>query len=210
MKNNKNITVADIEALLPQTQCELCTYKGCKPYAEAILNSDERIDLCLPGGVDVLKKLGNVCGIETASLESEMRKKAKPPMTAVIREDECIGCTKCIQACPVEAIIGASKLMHTVLTDACNGCELCIAPCPVDCIDLIVLTEKSSQEKDALAKQSLTRYQAKKARQANTLNSHDSDNTFDASALTITERQSEIRAIMNRINHHLTKQLKTP
>jgi len=130
------IKVDDIDALLPQTQCRLCEYSGCRPYAEAIANG-ERIDKCLPGGVSTLQALGDLLQQDVTPLLESMQQRYKPPSVAVIREQECIGCTKCIQACPVDAIIGASKQMHTVLADICNGCELCIAPCPVDCIDLI-------------------------------------------------------------------------
>ncbi|MCX7125950.1 MAG: RnfABCDGE type electron transport complex subunit B [Gammaproteobacteria bacterium] len=158
MTNQKTINA--INAILPQTQCGLCTYKGCKPYAEAIIEKNERVDLCLPGGLGVLKKIGDLCDIDTKPLETNMLKKTKPAMLAVIREDECIGCTKCIQACPVDAIVGASKFMHTIITDMCNGCELCVAPCPVDCIDMIVLSEKTEDEKIKLADQSRERFEA--------------------------------------------------
>lgn len=157
-------TINAINDILPQTQCGLCTYKGCKPYAEAIVEKNERIDLCLPGGIDTLQKIGALCGIETRPLESEMRAKTKPPMIAAIREPECIGCTKCIQACPVDAIVGSPKFMHVIITDACNGCELCVPPCPVDCIDMMVLPEKTPLEKEMLAKQSRTRFEKRNIR----------------------------------------------
>lgn len=148
-----------IDALLPQTQCGLCTYQGCKPYAEAIANDHEAIDLCLPGGVDTLRKLGDLLQQDVSVLEPGMAEKAKPSMVASVRENECIGCTKCIQACPVDAIIGAPKLMHAVITDACNGCELCVPPCPVDCIDMFILPERSEHEKTLLQQQSRERFE---------------------------------------------------
>lgn len=127
----------DIDAILPQTQCGLCGHGGCMPYAEALVFENAEINLCPPGGIPVLHKIGNLLGKNPAPHETEMRDKAKPKLLAVIRENECIGCTKCIQACPVDAILGSAKIMHTVISDECTGCELCVAPCPVDCIDLV-------------------------------------------------------------------------
>lgn len=196
MTSSKNIKDIDaVNAILPQTQCGLCTYKGCKPYAEAIVNQDERIDLCLPGGVVTLKKIGELCHKDSAPLEAEMRKKQKPSMLAVIREAECIGCTKCIQACPVDAIVGAAKLMHTVITDACNGCELCVAPCPVDCIDMMVLPEKTETEKALLAKQSLHRFEKHNERLTNRNDILDENFTLKSTD----ERKADIADILKRI-----------
>ncbi|MGB6976598.1 MAG: RnfABCDGE type electron transport complex subunit B [Gammaproteobacteria bacterium] len=129
-------TIAQVDDLLPQTQCGLCSYKGCKPYAEAIINQGEQINRCLPGGITTLMALGQLLKINPEPFVAEMAQKAKPPLRAVIREAECIGCAKCIQACPVDAILGAAKQMHTVIADQCTGCELCVAPCPVDCIEM--------------------------------------------------------------------------
>lgn len=199
MKNNLDITA--INDVLPQTQCGLCTYKGCKPYAEAIVEKNERIDLCLPGGVDILKKIGEMRHVDTLSLENDMAKRAKPPMLAIIRETECIGCTKCIQACPVDAIMGSAKLMHTVITDVCNGCELCIAPCPVDCIDMIVLSEKTASEKNAFAKQSRERFEKHEARLA----AHHSQETISRNTYienaekNKATKKAEIQAILERL-----------
>ncbi|HIX61163.1 MAG TPA: RnfABCDGE type electron transport complex subunit B, partial [Candidatus Halomonas stercoripullorum] len=120
-----------IDALLPQTQCGKCGFDGCQPYAEAIATG-EPINRCPPGGEATLSRLAELTGQPLLPLEQP----AQLPLTAVIREAECIGCTKCIQACPVDAILGASKRMHTVIVDECTGCELCVAPCPVDCIDM--------------------------------------------------------------------------
>ena len=129
--------VDQIDAVLPQTQCELCEHAGCLPYAKALVHENEALDKCLPGGVRVLRQIGSLLDKSVTELEETMRAKQKPAMLAVVREDECIGCTKCIAVCPVDAIVGAAKKMHTVLSDACNGCELCLAPCPVDCIDMV-------------------------------------------------------------------------
>ena len=150
--------VDEIDRVLPQTQCELCEYKGCRPYAEAIVNEGQEIDRCLPGGVRVLKELGVLLQRDVQDMLSSMQLKQKKPTVVKVRESECIGCTKCIQACPVDAIVGASKHMHTVLADICNGCELCVPPCPVDCIDIISLPDRSDEEHYQLAEQSRVRF----------------------------------------------------
>lgn len=121
--------------LLPQTQCGQCGYPGCRPYAEAIA-SGERINRCPPGGESTIQALANLLDVEPLPLDEEVGVE-KPKSVAVIREAECIGCTKCIQACPVDAILGAAKQMHTVIASECTGCDLCVEPCPVDCIDMI-------------------------------------------------------------------------
>lgn len=164
MKTNKKELVSAIDAILPQTQCGLCDYPGCKPYAEAIVNQDESIDRCLPGGIKTLQKLGEILKIDSNPYLEQMREKAKPPMTAIIRESECIGCTKCLQACPVDAIIGSSKQMHTIITDACTGCELCIPPCPVDCIDMMVIQERNESQQQAFSNQARDRYEKRNQR----------------------------------------------
>lgn len=141
MNKKKLPTPDEIDALLPQTQCGLCTYGACMPYAEAMIYEQAPINLCPPGGIDTLKALSEKLMQDATPFLPEMQQKAKPKMLAIIREDECIGCTKCIQACPVDAILGSAKQMHTVITDECTGCELCITPCPVDCIDLLTFSE---------------------------------------------------------------------
>ncbi|MGI5309735.1 electron transport complex subunit RsxB [Rheinheimera sp. WS51] len=130
--------VDQIDEILPQTQCGQCGYPGCKPYAEAIANGDD-INKCPPGGEATIRKLAELMGVEAKPLNAAQEPAIKS--VAYIREDECIGCTKCIQACPVDAILGASKLMHTVIVDECTGCDLCVEPCPVDCIDMIPVAE---------------------------------------------------------------------
>ena len=124
-----------IDALLPQTQCTQCGYQGCRPYAHAIAAGEAGINQCPPGGDAVIAQLARLAGREILPL-NPVNGEYRPPQVAVIDEDTCIGCTKCIQACPVDAIVGASKLMHTVIASWCTGCELCIPPCPVDCIAL--------------------------------------------------------------------------
>ncbi|MFC3093216.1 electron transport complex subunit RsxB [Alteromonas sediminis] len=127
--------VEQIDAVLPQTQCGQCGYPGCKPYAEAIANGDE-INKCPPGGEATIKKLADLMGVEAKPLDAAHGQEDVKKV-AFIREDECIGCTKCIVACPVDAIVGAAKQMHTVISDECTGCDLCVDPCPVDCIDMV-------------------------------------------------------------------------
>ena len=122
-----------IDALLPQTQCGKCGHPGCKPYAEGIAKG-EAINKCPPGGQETIIGLAHLLSVPVLTLETSRGE--APAQVAYIREAECIGCTKCIQACPVDAIVGAAKLMHTVISDECTGCDLCVAPCPVDCIDM--------------------------------------------------------------------------
>ncbi|WP_130931938.1 electron transport complex subunit RsxB [Pseudomonas sp. Sample_24] len=122
-----------IDALLPQTQCGKCGHPGCKPYAEGIA-AGEPINKCPPGGSETINALAQLLNVPV--LELDVSRGSAPAQIAYIREAECIGCTKCIQACPVDAIVGAAKLMHTVIIDECTGCDLCVAPCPVDCIEM--------------------------------------------------------------------------
>ncbi|MDQ2078469.1 electron transport complex subunit RsxB [Marinimicrobium sp. ABcell2] len=130
--------VQQIDDLLPQTQCGQCGYPGCRPYAQAIANGDA-INKCPPGGQPTINALADLLDVEAPSLDAEHGEESEVKKVAYIREDECIGCTKCIQACPVDAIIGAAKQMHTVVIDECTGCDLCVEPCPVDCIDMVPL-----------------------------------------------------------------------
>jgi electron transport complex protein RnfB len=129
--------VEKIEAILPQTQCGQCGYPGCRPYAEAINKGEADINLCPPGGMEGVQRLADLLGREVVPLEAEERPKA----VALIDEQTCIGCTLCIQACPVDAIVGAAKQMHTIVAELCTGCELCLPPCPVECITMEPITE---------------------------------------------------------------------
>lgn len=126
-----------IDSILPQTQCGQCGFPGCRPYAEAIASGQADINQCPPGGETTIKNLADLLGVEPKPLNAENGSAKEVPLLAVIDEAVCIGCTKCIQACPVDAILGAAKQMHTVIADECTGCELCVAPCPVDCIDMV-------------------------------------------------------------------------
>jgi len=125
-----------IDALLPQTQCGRCTYPGCKPYAAAIARGAADINRCPPGGERTVHALAALLGRPPRPVGAEFGVLRAQPVVAWIDEAACIGCAKCIQACPVDAIVGAAKFMHTVLSEQCTGCELCIPPCPVDCIEL--------------------------------------------------------------------------
>jgi electron transport complex protein RnfB len=150
-----------IDALLPQTQCTECGYAGCRPYAEAIAQGEADINQCPPGGQSTIAALAQLLGREPKPL-NPANGAYRPPQVAVIDEAACIGCTKCIAACPVDAIVGASKLMHTVIASWCTGCELCIPPCPVDCIALAPI--------EALPQADLSRarHEAREARLART------------------------------------------
>ena len=128
--------IADqVDALLPQTLCGQCSFAGCRPYAEAIAAGEAEINRCPPGGEATMIALAELLGRDPVPLEDEEAAE-KPKSVAYIVEDECIGCTLCIQACPVDAILGAAKQMHTVIIDECTGCELCLPPCPVECIHM--------------------------------------------------------------------------
>ena len=164
-----------IDALLPQTQCGKCGHPGCSPYAEGIARG-EAINKCPPGGTETIAELAQLLNL--APLELDSTRGEAPAQIAFIREAECIGCTKCIQACPVDAFVGAAKLMHTVIVDECTGCDLCVAPCPVDCIDMLPLplatvlpivagyasTAEERQERGAKRERARRRFEQRNAR----------------------------------------------
>jgi electron transport complex protein RnfB len=138
-KTEGNPIADQINELLPQTQCGQCGHPGCRPYAEAIANGED-INKCPPGGEAGIQALADLLDVEFIPLDEEHGEE-KVQQYAFIREAECIGCTKCIQACPVDAILGAAKQMHTVIISECTGCDLCVEPCPVDCIDMLTVEE---------------------------------------------------------------------
>jgi electron transport complex protein RnfB len=127
--------VARIDALLPQTQCTRCGYAGCRPYAAAIASGEAEINQCPPGGSATIAALAALTGRPVQAL-NPVHGVETPPRVAWIDESRCIGCARCLAPCPVDAIIGAAKYMHTVLAERCTGCELCLPPCPVDCIEM--------------------------------------------------------------------------
>lgn len=127
--------VEQINELLPQTQCAQCGFPGCRPYATALVEDAAAINLCPPGGDDTVRRLADLLGRDVVPLQT-----AVVPSVAVIDEALCIGCTHCRSACPVDAIVGAHQLMHSVIESECTGCELCVAPCPVDCITMRPVT----------------------------------------------------------------------
>ena len=155
--NSQISLIQQIDAFLPQTQCGLCGHRdGCLPYAQSITEGEDA-NKCVPGGqpvADAIAKLLNRSPLVAEESVWPVQIDGRPQrMKAIIREDECIGCTKCISACPVDAIIGSGKLMHTILTDLCTGCELCIPPCPVDCIDLVEDSNTPPTEAERLIEQ---------------------------------------------------------
>ncbi len=138
--------VDQIDHLLPQTQCGQCGYAGCRPYAEAIANGEADINQCPPGGEAGIQALAELLGVDPKPLNAEHGEHTEKRV-AVIDEKTCIGCTLCIQACPVDAILGAAKQMHTVIESECTGCDLCVPPCPVDCIEMVPVKQTISRWK---------------------------------------------------------------
>ncbi len=131
-----NPLAEQINNVLPQTQCGQCGYPGCKPYAEAIAKGEAPINQCPPGGEEGIRKLAELLDVEVLELNPDNGVESEETVVEIVEED-CIGCTKCIQVCPVDAIVGAAKLMHSVIANECTGCDLCIPACPVDCIVVV-------------------------------------------------------------------------
>jgi electron transport complex protein RnfB len=182
-----------INSILPQTQCGKCEFSGCEPYAEAISEGKADINQCPPGGKSGILKIAKLLKVDYKPL-NERYGIEKPKEIAIIEEDKCIGCTLCILACPVDAILGASKNMHTVIAEECTGCELCIAPCPVDCIKMIPLDfeddEITKRKKSDLARK---RYEFKKQRMIR------DKNKAKANRVTSEEKKQAIANAMARI-----------
>lgn len=163
------VAADDIDALLPQTQCTRCGYSGCKPYAEAIADGVAEINQCPPGGSATISSLAILLRREVLPLNPENGVESAP-LVALIDEDICIGCAKCLPPCPVDAIVGARKQMHTVVAELCTGCELCIAPCPVDCIKMVPragLVDASPAPEPELNRERFYAHNARLERQAN-------------------------------------------
>lgn len=152
--------IEDINDLLPQTQCRRCSYNGCRPYAQAIAEGRADINQCPPGGEETIVALAKLLGVEPMPLNPDFGRYL-PAQVAFIIEQNCIGCAKCLTACPVDAILGAAKFMHTVIVSECTGCELCLEPCPVDCIimkpEFVKDARKSSYKSDKGAKAQIAR-----------------------------------------------------
>lgn len=182
--------VERIDALLPQTQCRQCGFAGCLPYAEALAAGRANINQCPPGGDDVARELADLFGVAFKPVVPRLDA-AATPVVALIDEERCIGCTLCIQACPVDAIVGAAKLMHTVITDACTGCELCLPPCPVDCIALVATAkERSREEKRLAALRARSRFELHEARLAHV---HHKDPRPSESCATLAEDAASLK-----------------
>lgn len=192
-----------IDQLLPQTQCGLCQYEACKPYATAIVKQGEAINHCLPGGIDTLIALAEATKQDPTPYIPPFQEQPHPSRVAIIQESTCIGCTKCIQVCPTDAIIGAGKQMHTVIADACTGCERCLAPCPVDCIDITLLPEPTPQQKKIKANNWRNRYENRQKRLKE--NAHKAHQKHELAKLPqnnreniITARKAAIEAAVSR------------
>jgi electron transport complex protein RnfB len=152
-------TADDIDALLPQTQCTRCGYDGCRPYAQAIAAGAAAINQCPPGGAATIEALARLLGRAPLPLNPANGIEG-PPLVALIDEEACIGCARCLPPCPVDAIIGARRQMHTVVLSLCNGCELCIAPCPVDCITMVPRATLPEAAREPSAAENRARYAA--------------------------------------------------
>ncbi len=163
---NATQTLVDaLDAVLPQTQCAQCGHAGCRPYAEAMASAAAPINQCPPGGDELIRELAAILSVEIIPLNT-VHGIAMPPATAIIDESTCIGCTLCLDACPVDAIVGARKLMHTVIKAECTGCELCLPPCPVDCIAIVATGMPRDRTAQRIAAEQLQeRYHAHLQRQ---------------------------------------------
>ncbi|TAL61860.1 MAG: RnfABCDGE type electron transport complex subunit B [Legionella sp.] len=194
-------SVKEIDALLPQTQCGECSYSGCLPYAEALAQGSASINKCPPGGAATVNALGKLLNIDPTPYLQEAEEKTRAPSLALIREEECIGCTKCIKACPVDAIIGSGKLMHAVLAHECTGCGLCVAPCPVDCIEMVDLPAINYDQE--LAR---TRFHAKQTRLLRA--DHEQQQAYREKrllAMKTTDETQEVRAKQDYIQQALAR-----
>jgi len=140
LNGNEDAAIDRIERILPQTQCAQCGFPGCRPYAAALLAGTAELNQCPPGGEATIQALSQLLDRRVEPLDPRFGKH-RPSAVAIIDEEACIGCALCLQACPVDAILGAPQFMHTVIRTECTGCELCIAPCPVDCIALVELND---------------------------------------------------------------------
>jgi electron transport complex protein RnfB len=180
-----------LDALLPQTQCKQCEFTGCRPYAEAMSRGEAPINRCPPGGVSTLISLAALLKQDPTPYLAEMENRAQQPSVATIRADECIGCTKCLQVCPTDAIIGSHKAMHAILTDACTGCGLCLPPCPMDCIDLLA--------RDVTHPETWRERHQRRLQRLNKPSIKTETKIPSPQALSQVERQAEIQAALKRV-----------
>jgi electron transport complex protein RnfB len=180
-----------LNALLPQTQCTKCGYDGCLPYAQAMALGQADINRCPPGGDAGVAKLAALLNKPMRSIDPDCGRH-EPLQVAVIEEEHCIGCTLCIQACPVDAIIGANKKMHTVLADWCTGCDLCVAPCPVDCI-VMVPVQPTTAWTEKQAQVARTRFEARELRLQ-----RQADIAHETPKVAIADKQAVIAAAIAR------------
>ena len=187
------VTVAQVDALLPQTQCGQCGYAGCWPYANAIVKEQASLNRCPPGGVQTQAGIAALLNQPLSSKDIEaVSSQTQLPAVAVVRAADCIGCTKCIQACPVDAILGAAKQLHTIINSECTGCGLCVEPCPVNCIELVEIPAKVYSTNKAR-----TRYLAKQLRaKASALN--DAVAISTQKDVQVNQRQAYIQAAITR------------
>jgi len=196
------VDVLVINAQLPQTQCGECGFSGCLPYAQALAEGVTSIDRCPPGGTKTLHALAGLLKLDATPYQKAVLEKTRAPSYAVIREAECIGCTKCIQACPVDAIVGSAKWMHSVINSECTGCGLCVAPCPVDCIDMVTIDEvqydkKKAQLRAAARESRMQRDAADKERHYRSLAQKASEQEIKAKQAYILEALARVQAKKN-------------
>lgn len=154
-----------IDALLPQTQCRRCGFDGCRPYAEALARGESSLNRCPPGGRELIAQLSELLGRPSLPLDPDCGREG-PQRVALIDEEDCIGCAKCLDDCPTDAIVGARKRMHTVIAEDCSGCELCLPLCPVDCIHMIDLAVPAAEARGARAAHYRKLYDSRRARLA--------------------------------------------